>query len=416
MASRQCSRRARRALLLVALGGALAGCGAANAAPGSPPSSSPAKRARVDPQALARLEQRARQTDSDAVVIYHDGELVAEWYFGKPRGPIEAMSATKSIASLAIGRLVDAGKLRLDQPVCELVPEWRQGRKQKITIRQLLDHTSGLQNVPDTSVEIYPSSDFVKLALAAEVIDEPGTVFRYNNKAVNALAAIARIASGKSLDQLARDEIFTPMGITDVQWNTDPAGTPQVMAGLQIRAQDLARLGQMMLDGGTWNGKRILSAEWIAESTRPSQAVTPRYGLLWWLVTDFRSKIADDEVIARWRAGGLDDGFIAKLMPLKDRVFTDRDAFLAAITQAVGKDVWAASTWKRGLPDGHALPAPVHGFAANGYLGQYLVVLPSARLVVVRQRRVPDDDVRRQAPELGFSDFLELARALVPHR
>jgi hypothetical protein len=101
-------------------------------------------------------------------------------------------------------------------------------------------------------------------------------------------------------------------------------------------------------------------------------------------------------------------------MPLKDRVFTDRNAFLAAIDQAVGKDVWAASTWMRGLPDGQALPAPVHGFAANGFLGQYLVVLPSARLVVVRQRRAPDDDVKRQAPEFGFSEFLELTRALVP--
>src|SRR3954453_22493715 len=67
--------------------------------------------ARVDPHALARLEQRAKQSGSDAVVIYQDGKLVAEWYFGKPQGPIEAMSATKSIVGLVIGRLVDTGKL-----------------------------------------------------------------------------------------------------------------------------------------------------------------------------------------------------------------------------------------------------------------------------------------------------------------
>src|SRR6185295_2307454 len=167
-----------------------------------------------------------------------DGKVVAEWYVGTPQGPIEAMSATKSVVGLVIGRLVDTGKLAsLDQPVCELYPEWRQGNKQKITIRHLLDHTSGLQNEPNTGIEIYPSPDFIKLALAAELSEEPGTVFRYNNKAVNLLAAIVKIASGKTLDQYARDELFAPMGITDVHWDTDPAGTPQVMAGLQIRAQ-----------------------------------------------------------------------------------------------------------------------------------------------------------------------------------
>jgi len=371
------------------------------------------RHARVDPQALAQLEQRAKRSESDAVVIYQDGKLVAEWYFGKPQAPIEAMSATKSIVSLVIGRLVDTGKIAsLDQPVCELFPEWRQGKKQKITIRQLLDHTSGLQD-ERTTVEIYPSPDFIKLALAAEISEEPGTVFRYNNKAVNLLAAIVKIVSGKPLDQYARDELFTPMGITDVHWNADQAGTPQVMAGLEIRAQDLARLGQMMLDGGLWRGKRILSAAWIAESTRPSRR-EPGYGLLWWLHQEFRAMVADDEVIAQWRAGGASADFIARLTPLKDRVFTDREAWFAAIAGALGsQQAWHDNTWRKGLPEGKHLPNPTLGYYASGYLGQFLVVIPAAGLVAIRQRRSPADDAKLEDPGLSFKDFPAMVAALV---
>ena len=130
-------------------------------------------------------------------MIVKNGRLVADWDFGQPRGPIEAMSATKSIVSLTIGRLIDSGKIKsLDQPVSDFYPEWKQGRKKLITVRHLLSQTSGLQNEPNTTVEIYPSPDFVQLALAAELSDDPGSRFSYNNKAVNLLAGIVQRASG----------------------------------------------------------------------------------------------------------------------------------------------------------------------------------------------------------------------------
>ena len=77
----------------------------------------------VNPAALDRLLDRARQSNSDAVVILKDGVLVGEWHFGKPEGPIETMSATKSIVNLAVGKLIDSGKIRaLDQPIHEFFP------------------------------------------------------------------------------------------------------------------------------------------------------------------------------------------------------------------------------------------------------------------------------------------------------
>jgi CubicO group peptidase (beta-lactamase class C family) len=173
-------------------------------APSDPPPFPSAEPADVgiDKGLLEQLKTRAEKANSDALVIVKDGKLVADWSFGKPVGAIEAMSATKSVVSLAIGRLIDQGKIKsLDQPVADFYPEWKQGRKKQITIRHLLNHTSGLENKPITT-EIYDSPNFVQFALAAELSDDPGSRFSYNNKAVNLLAGLVEritAADGASL-------------------------------------------------------------------------------------------------------------------------------------------------------------------------------------------------------------------------
>jgi CubicO group peptidase (beta-lactamase class C family) len=297
--------------------------------------------AQVDWARLDSLVAAARRTNSDALVVLQDGKLVGEWYFGKERGPIQTMSVTKSIVSMAIGRLIDTGAIRsIDQPVSDFYPEWRQGRKKQITIRHLLNHTSGLQNVPNAGEEIYPAPDAIQLALAAELSTDPGTASSYNNKAVNLLGGIVERASGKPLDVYVRDAFLDPLGVGPTSWYRDQAGVPHAMAGLEINALDLARLGQLMLDRGVWKGKRLLSEEWIDLSTRPSQEFVPNAGLLWWL---------------------------------------------------------------HGDPHG-----PVRAYSANGYRGQYIVVIPEARIVVVRQKRSNDD----HTPEMSFGGFAEFVLSL----
>jgi CubicO group peptidase (beta-lactamase class C family) len=146
------------------------------------------------------------------------------------------------VVSLAVGLLLDEGRIKsLDQPVSDFYPEWRQGAKRRITIRHLLTHTSGLQNAQHTSEEIYPSGDFVQLALAAELTSEPGTAGAYNNKAVNLLAGVVEQASGQKLDAYLRERLFTPLGIVAFEWSRDDAGNPHAMSGLQIRPRDFAR-------------------------------------------------------------------------------------------------------------------------------------------------------------------------------
>lgn len=242
----------------------------------------------------------AQKAYLDGLVIWKNGRLYGEWYFGKRPEKIEAMSVTKSVVSLAIGRLLTEGKIKsLDQPVWEFYPEWKQGRKQKITIRHLLNHTSCLQNVSGADVEIYPSPDFVQLAPAAELSCEPGSAFSYNSKAVNLLSGIVQRASGKRMNLYIRDALFAPLGITDFSWTLDKAGNPHTMAGLQILPDDLAKLGQLVLNRGKWNSQALIAESYFDEALGPGQELEPTSGLLWWLLHDRVSYVIDDD-----QAGG----------------------------------------------------------------------------------------------------------------
>ncbi|KTD02163.1 serine hydrolase domain-containing protein [Fluoribacter gormanii] len=233
----------------------------------------------------------AKSSQSDAAIIAQNGKIIGA-YFSRPHvGSIEAMSVTKSIVSLGIGILYDAKLISLDDPIFRFYPEWRQGEKKLITVQHLLTHTSGIQADPTTK-EIYAAPDFVKLALAAELSNHPGEIFFYNNKAINLLAGLFKKLSGLPMDHFIEITLFKPLGITDFTWMKDSAGNPHGMAGLQIKAEDLLKIGELVLHHGIWNGKRIISAEWIRLSMNPeplsnrlANGINYMCGLLWWVKT-----------------------------------------------------------------------------------------------------------------------------------
>jgi CubicO group peptidase (beta-lactamase class C family) len=299
----------------------------------------------INPTALETLRKRAEAAHSDVVVILKDNQVIGEWYFGKPKSKIHLMSCTKSVVNLAIGRLIDAGKIRsLDQPVFEFYPEWQTGSKRQITIRHLLNHTSGLQNIPNATIEIYPSSNIIKLALAAEVSDAPGSRFSYNNKAVNLLAGIIEIASGKRMDLYVRDEILQPLGITDYDWSLDSAGIPYAMAGLELTATDFAKIGQLILQKGRWNGKRIVSEKWINESFKPGQPYYTLCGLLWWRIPSSERIIMDDAKFKELEAAHVSPAFVAKLQPIKNVVFNSSFDYFMALSRILGSGLEEPAT------------------------------------------------------------------------
>jgi CubicO group peptidase (beta-lactamase class C family) len=238
---------------------------------------------RVDPVKLKALVEAAKEADTTAMMIVKDGETVGEWHFDSDDRPIELMSATKSVVALAVGKLMEQGAITsLDQPMSDFFPEWKQGRKRQISIRHILTHTSCLQNEPTTLTEIYPSPDFVQLALAAELVCDPGSEFCYNNKAVNLLSALVARASGMPLDVYVNTFIFMPLGITQYEWQRDNAGTPSAMSGLGLRVADMARVGQLVLQEGMWEGKPVLPSAFIKSLREPGHPTTPHHGLLWW--------------------------------------------------------------------------------------------------------------------------------------
>lgn len=372
-----------------------------------------AKAAGIDSAALERLVKRAEETHSDALVILKDGKLVGDWRFGKPARTIEAMSATKSIVSMAIGRLVTTGKLRIDDPVATIYPAWKGTPKEKITIRHLLDHTSGLQTNPTTE-EIYASRDIVTQAIDAPLASEPGAIFFYNNKAVNLLAGIVEKASGKKLDEYLRDELFGPLGMTRFSWMRDASGNPHGMAGLQIDPVDLARLGQLVLDEGTFQGRRILSPEWVRESLPKGGNGERRSSLLWWPIEAWTKLEVADETLDAWRKGGADPAFVDKMATLRGKVFTDMGELLPLVDQLFGAgqgiQAYMTNVRAKGLPGLKRTSGPVVGFSANGFLGQYVAILPASRLVVVRMIRqesfASEDD--------NFGGFFQRVQELVP--
>ena len=365
----------------------------------------------IDPVALQTLVAESERARSSALVVVHDGKLVGRWYFGGGPHRIEAMSASKSIVALAVAAALDDGRIpSLDTPVSTWFPEWKQGRKQKITLRMLLNHTSGLQ-ADRTTEEIYASPDFVQLALAAELEDEPGKRFFYNNKAVNLLPEIVARATGRPFDTYVRERLLARLGIEDVRFMTDGAGHVHGMAGFQVQPLDLAKIGQMFLDGGTWKGKPVLARSWIEELSRPGQSLDPGCGLLWWIHYGTDETVLEPASVKAASKHGLPAAIAAKLQPLEGKSMPTREfrRKLRALLAGAERTTLSKALADAGVDQKRTIRDPF-AFAAEGSFGQYLLVLPKARLVAVR---MIDAGQAKGGSSTDFDDFATLVRALV---
>jgi len=371
--------------------------------------------------AIESLREGARRSDSDALRVVRDSVVLAEER--KNEGPeqgFETMSVTKSLVALGIGHLLTEGKITsLDQPVADFFPEWKQGRKALITLRMLLDHTSGLQNVADTSVEIYPAPDGWQLALAAEISNPPGQQFAYNNKAMNLLAAVFEKAAGERMDRYIQRTLLTPMGIEGRTWNDhgfDRAGHPYAMAGWNATADAMVKVGQLVLDEGRWQGRVLVDAGFIREMVAQSPPDVPEYGLLWWRRTESVFLSIDPEAVEVQSAAGMHPDIVDALRGLAGRRFhtePDLRSALDAETPGGRQALIEAVKSTDGTVDDlvNIQHGPVVAWEASGYRGQYIVVVPRARLIAVRQ--IGDRDVDQEADwPYGYEDFTSRVIAL----
>jgi len=248
-----------------------------------------------------------------ALLIEHDGRLVYEEYFsgkderwGTPLGDVtftretkhDLRSVTKSVVSALLGIANRAGTIpSLDAPLLDFFPELKElqvPERRAITIRHALMMASGLQwheDVPYTDptndeIVMTRSADPMGYVLSRPVAASPGTVWRYNGGTTQVLGTIVQRATKQRLDEYARAVLFSPLGIEDVEWLGNLAGVPSAASGLRLRPRDLAKFGSLYLHEGKWNGRQVIPADWVKESTQrrltlPGQKVTG-YGYQWW--------------------------------------------------------------------------------------------------------------------------------------
>lgn len=342
---------------------------------------------RIDVAKLQILLKKAEDTHSEAVIIYKDNQLVAEKYFGigNEDRKIEAMSCTKSIVGLAVACLLTDGLIEsLDTPITDFYPEWKQGQKQLITIRHLVNMTSGMQNNPNAAVEIYSSDDFVQLALTSELSKRPGEAFEYNNKSLNLMAGVIRRITGKRMDDYIGERLFKPLEIIDYSWTLDNAGNPHVMSGCQIKPKDLIKLGMLLLNNGYYNDHQIIAPKYIAEVV-VSSSQYKGYGMLWWLDYENTISVVDNEIINDLRKANVSKEFIRKAIKMKG-IYRSNEDYASRLQLIFGNNPYEyiGQYLKPGLRLRKRNFSGNVTYRADGYLGNYIIVNPKDKIVAVR--------------------------------
>jgi CubicO group peptidase (beta-lactamase class C family) len=251
---------------------------------------------------LVRSILDEKYPDVHGVLLWRKGRLVFEEYFyGFDRErPHQLRSATKSFHSVLAGIAMDLGKIRGDQqPIAELLP-WPAStlanpdpRKAAITVGDLLSMRTGLAcddrdpSSPGNEQLIYSKPDWGRFTLDLPMAAAPGTVARYCSGGVHVAARLVERAVGEDLLAFARRTLFEPLGFKNYKWPYQPvqenAGT---FGQLYLRPRDMLKFGVMVHDKGRWQGRQIVSQDWIERSTRERSRIGSRgYGYLWWWQT-----------------------------------------------------------------------------------------------------------------------------------
>ena len=235
--------------------------------------------------------------DVSALLVVRHGRLVFERYYGGvgPDDPIDVRSVTKSVTGALVGIALAEGDLEdLDQTVGELIPDrippGADPRTPSITLEHLLTMTSGLAwDATSDYQRLIASHDWIGLTLGLPVAYEPGTVFAYNSGGSHLLSVILAEATGQETADYAQDRLFDPLGIEPGEWDRSPQGETIGGFGLKLTPRDMAKLGELYLNGGRWDGEQIIPADYVLASTTQQSdgdatGGTP-YGYQWW-VTD----------------------------------------------------------------------------------------------------------------------------------
>jgi CubicO group peptidase (beta-lactamase class C family) len=268
-----------------------------------------------DEAELDEIAAAAEQGGSNCLVVTRQGRIVAEHYWqGTDAGSAqEVFSATKSYASTLVGIAQADGDLDVRDPAADYIPAWVGTPSAEVTVEDLLSNDSGRHWDLATDYRQLPAApDMDAFAVGLAQAAPPGTVWAYNNAAIQTLDAVIREATGTDTATFAAERLFGPLGMDDSRMTTDQAGNTRVFMGLQSTCEDMARFGYLFLRGGEWDGTEVVPEEWVEAATgAPSQDLNDAYGYLWWL--NRRGTVLGPVQASTARPGG--DAEDAQLVP-----------------------------------------------------------------------------------------------------
>lgn len=253
------------------------------------------------------------------------------WHPFYRRGTLHSwQSVTKTVTSVVIGVARARGEFpELTTPILKFFDESKVAnideRKRRVTIRHLLTMTGGFDwneelpyDDPNNSCsQMEASFDWVEFAIGRKMAREPGTVFNYNSGETQLLSHIFHAATGRDIEEYAAEHLLAPLGIKNFFWKRTPAGPIDTEGGLYLDPHDMAKIVCLYLEKGVWDGRRIVTPEWVVDSVAPQVEVGEggiKYGLKWWLFP------YGDGSKSAWAGSGF-GGQMPVVLPEHDLVF-----------------------------------------------------------------------------------------------
>jgi len=322
-----------------------------------------------DPTLLQNVSTYAESINSDSLIVIHDGYIIWEEYWnglGQTSPQKNVWSVTKSFTSILVGIAQDMGYLSIDDKASDYISEWQNNSSEPVTIKQLLAQDSGRRfsqfsdNWHFRKENSIGKSDMTGYAIGRGQQHTPGTVWRYNNLAIQNLDRVLSMATGQETADFAATALIEPLGMNNTTVFTDNKGQMIMPSHLRTVARDMARIGYLFINDGNWNGQQILPQSYVTEAISPGSTLNDAYGFLWWINTG-----ANDT----WRHPAISNN--------------------AEQTGII-------------FPD-----APSDLYAASGNNGQVVIVSPSENLIIVRQGHEKID-----GPEIINSMYRETSAAM----
>ena len=247
----------------------------------------------ADGELLDQMHTALGGTQIHSAVTVKDGVIIDEYYQdGYDETSIFPVhSASKSFTSALIGIAIEEGLISgIDAKLSEYLPQATDTDKADITLRHLLTHTGGFEWYEwgggyTNFFEWRGTDNWVDYILNRQMVAQPGAVFNYTTGGTHLLTAVLQQVTGQTALEYGQEHIFGPMGMDSVEWGTDPQGVMDGGNGLLMNARDMAKFGQMFLNGGKWHDRQLVPETWVEQSTglQYARPGSDSYGYQWWL-------------------------------------------------------------------------------------------------------------------------------------